>query len=341
MGNVVIWKPSPSALYASWLLHEIFLEAGLPKDVIQFVPGDAEVVTDTLLKRKEFAGLSFIGSTTVFKQMFGKIGQATAEGRYKNYPRVVGETSGKNFHLLHPSANAVEAAMHTVRAAFEYSGQKCSACSRAYVPKSLWPVFRETMVNETGALKIGPPEELQNFMTSVIHERAYDRVTSAISKAQDDPGVEVIYAGTHDNTEGYFIHPTIFRVDKPNHELMRQEFFGPIVSVHVYEDEAWKATYKLVDDTSSFALTGSIFSNDPYASASAQRILEHAAGNLYLNTRCTGSVVGQQPFGGSRDSGTNDKVGTRNFLMRFVSPRVVKSSGESIEKVEYPSNEVE
>ncbi|GLB06626.1 delta-1-pyrroline-5-carboxylate dehydrogenase, mitochondrial [Aspergillus tubingensis] len=340
LGNVVIWKPSDSALHASWLLHQILLEAGLPKDVIQFLPGDAEQVTNTILHRPEFGALTFIGSTQVFKGLQKKIGNAIGEGIYNSYPRVIGETGGKNWGLVHPSADITNAALNTIRGAFEYQGQKCSANSRVYVAESVWPAFQQTLKDHLSRLSVGPVDEYAHFINPVIHERAFDRLAEVIHSARNDPELELIAGGIADKSQGYYVHPTVYRTTNPKHEIMSRELFGPILGVYVYPDNEWEETLKLVDGTSRYALTGSIYAKDPYASRQAQTALRHAAGMLYLNTKCTGSTVAQQPFGGSRDSGTNDKTGTMAHLQRFVSVRTIKEEFGSLEEVEYPSNVV-
>lgn len=340
LGNVVVWKPSPSALHSAWVLHKILIEAGLPEDVIQFVPGDAAQITDTVLARPEFAGLSYIGSTAVFKELLGKVGKATAAGTFNSYPRVVGETGGKNFHLVHSSADVKNAALNTIRAAFEYQGQKCSACSRVYVAESVWPEFKKVLVQETSKLKVGQPEHFDNFINPVIHRRAFDRLADVIERMKSDQEVELLVGGKADDSEGYFVHPTIYRTTNPKHELMTRELFGPLFSIYVYPDDKYAETLDLVNSTSTYALTGSIFARDQIASRQAQDALRHSAGMLYLNTKCTGSVVAQQPFGGSRDSGTNDKSGTAGLLSRFVSVRTIKEEFGTIDEVTYPSNEV-
>ncbi|KAJ5194703.1 uncharacterized protein N7498_008141 [Penicillium cinerascens] len=340
LGNVVIWKPSDSALHASWLLHKILLEAGLPKDVIQFLPGDAEEVTNTILKRPEFGALTFIGSTTTFKGIQKKIGDGIGKGIYNSYPRVVGETGGKNWGVVHPSADVRSAALNTIRAAFEYQGQKCSANSRVYVAESVWPEFQKVLAEETAALKVGNVEDYGNFINPVIHERSFDKLNKFLEDAKTDSELELVVGGKASKEEGFYVHPTVYRTSNPRHEIMSQELFGPILGIYVYPDAEWEKTLKLIDTTSRYGLTGSIFAKDPYASRQAQTILKHAAGMLYLNTKCTGSTVAQQPFGGSRDSGTNDKTGTMAHLQRFVSTRTIKEEFVPLEKVEYPSNEV-
>ncbi|KAK7425682.1 hypothetical protein QQZ08_007780 [Neonectria magnoliae] len=340
LGNVVVWKPSDSALHSSWLLYRILLEAGLPKDVIQFIPGDAEEVTDTVLKRPEFGALSFIGSTKVFKGIQKKIGNGIGDGIYNSYPRVVGETGGKNWGVVHSSADVKSAALNTIRASFEYQGQKCSANSRVYVAESVWPEFKKHLQEEVAQLKVGNVENYENFITPVIHERSFDQLNKVIEDAKSDPELELVVGGKASKKEGYFVHPTIYQTTNPRHHIMSRELFGPILGIYVFPDNKWEETLKTLDTTSRYALTGSIFANDPYASRTAQTILKHAAGMLYLNTKCTGSMVAQQPFGGSRDSGTNDKTGTMAHLQRFVSVRSIKEEFIPLEKIQYPSNEV-
>ncbi|KAJ5913884.1 hypothetical protein N7504_002767 [Penicillium tannophilum] len=340
LGNVVIWKPSDSALHASWLLHKILLEAGLPKDVIQFVPGDAEEVTNVVLKRPEFSALTFIGSTATFKGIQKKIGDGIGEGIYNSYPRVVGETGGKNWGIVHPTADVKSAALNTIRAAFEYQGQKCSANSRVYIAESVWPEFKKVLTEQTEALKIGNVEDYSNFINPVIHERSFDKLQKVIEDAKTDSELELIVGGKASKDEGYYVHPTVYRTSNPHHEIMSKELFGPILCAYVYPDAEWEQALKLVDTTSRYALTGSIFAKDPYASRQGQKALKHAAGMLYINTKCTGATVAQQPFGGSRDSGTNDKTGTMAHLQRFVSAQTIKEEFVPLEKVEYPSNEV-
>ncbi|KAH7001219.1 Aldehyde/histidinol dehydrogenase [Ilyonectria destructans] len=340
LGNVVIWKPSDSALHSSWLLYQILLEAGLPKDVIQFIPGDAEEVTDTVLKRPEFGALSFIGSTQVFKGVQKKIGNGIGDGIYNSYPRVVGETGGKNWGVVHSSADIKSAALNTIRGSFEYQGQKCSANSRVYVAESVWPEFKKHLQDEVAELKVGNVENYENFITPVIHERSFDKLNQVIEDAKTDPELELVVGGKASKEEGYFVHPTIYETTNPRHDIMSRELFGPILGIYVFPDNKWEETLKTIDSTSRYALTGSVYATDPYASRTAQTILKHAAGMLYLNTKCTGSIVAQQPFGGSRDSGTNDKTGTMAHLQRFVSVRSIKEEFIPLETIQYPSNEV-
>ncbi|KAI1185932.1 delta-1-pyrroline-5-carboxylate dehydrogenase 1 [Nemania serpens] len=346
LGNVVVWKPSDSAIASNWLLYNILLEAGLPKNVIQFVPGNPEKVTETVLAHKKFAALHYTGSTAVFRKLYGQIGQGIAEGRYQGYPRIVGETGGKNFHLIHPSVDIKNAVVQTVRGAFEYQGQKCSATSRLYVPKSIWPEFKELLVKETSALKIGAPWDPQNFVGPVIHEPSFKKLSGVIDEAKKDSELELLVGGKYDGMKGYFIHPTIYKTTNPSHKLLNTELFGPILTTYVYDDttgdatQAFLDTCKLIDSTSEYGLTGAVFTNDRAAAHDAQEALRNAAGNFYINCKSTGAVVGQQPFGGGRASGTNDKAGSMNLLGRFVSVRSIKEEFMGTYKVEYPSNEV-
>ncbi|KAJ2905377.1 1-pyrroline-5-carboxylate dehydrogenase [Zalerion maritima] len=343
LGNVVVWKPSDSAIASNWLVYKVLIEAGLPKDVIQFVPGDPVEITDVVLKHKEFAALHYTGSTAVFRKLWGTIGVGVAEGIYKGYPRVVGETGGKNFHLVHPSADVENAALHTVRGAFEYSGQKCSATSRCYVPKSLWPQFRERLVAEVEALKVGDPTKPDTFIGPVIHRGSFNKLKGVIDSAKSDSGVELLAGGKYDDSKGYFIHPTVYQVSDPTHSIMRTEFFGPILGVYVYDDisaSAFDDIIATVDSACEYGLTGSIFASDRNATVIAQEKLRNAAGNFYINCKSTGAVVGQQPFGGARASGTNDKAGSASLLSRFVSNRSIKEEFLPMTEVQYPSNEV-
>ena len=343
MGNVVLWKPSDFAIASNWLVYQVMLEAGLPKNVIQFVPGDPVEVTNVVLKHREFAGLHYTGSTAVFRKLWGAVGEGVAEGRFRGYPRVVGETGGKNFHLLSPSADVENAVIHTVRGAFEYSGQKCSATSRCYVPKSLWPHFRTRLVEEVGYLKVGDPTKAETFMGPVIHRASFDKLKSLIDKAKTDSGLDLVCGGQYDDIKGYFVHPTVYQVSSPDHTIMKTELFGPILGIYVYDDSEAGAVEKIcqtVDTTGDYALTGSVFAQNRAECELAEEKLRHSAGNFYINCKSTGAVVGQQPFGGARASGTNDKAGSASLLGRFVSVRSIKEEFIPSGSVSYPSNEV-
>lgn len=343
MGNVVIWKPSPSAVASNYLIHKILREAGLPANVIQFTPGDAQQVTDIVLAHRDFSSLHYTGSTAVFRSLYGRIATGVAEGKYRGYPRVVGETGGKNYHLIHKSADIENAVINTIRGAFEYQGQKCSATSRAYIPSSTWPSVKEGLIFQTKKLKIGPPTEFSNFIGPVIHETSFKKLSKVIDEAKDDNELELLVGGTYDATQGYFVHPTIYLAKSPSHRLLSSELFGPILVIYVYDDvpaEAFASVCKLIDSTSDYALTGAVFAKDREAIRFAEDTLRNSAGNFYINCKSTGAVVGQQPFGGARASGTNDKAGSATLLGRFVSMRSIKEDFVGSTEVEYPSNEV-
>ena len=344
MGNVVIWKPSPSAIASNYIIYHILMEAGLPPNVIQFVPGNAEQVTDIVLGHRDFASLHYTGSTAVFRSLYGAISRGVTEAKYRGYPRIVAETGGKNYHLVHSSADPHNAAINTIRGAFEYQGQKCSATSRAYIPSSLWPSIKSTLISETKALKVGAPaESFGNFIGPVIHRRSFDKLAKVINDAKSDKELECLVGGTYDDSKGFFIHPTIYLTSNPHHPLLSTELFGPILAVYVYDDSAPSAfadICKLIDSTSDYALTGAVFAKDRVAIREAEEALRNSAGNFYINCKSTGAVVGQQPFGGARASGTNDKAGSQNLLSRFVSMRSIKEDFVGSDKVEYPSNEI-
>jgi 1-pyrroline-5-carboxylate dehydrogenase len=339
MGNVVVWKPSPMTVYPSYLVHKILLEAGLPPGVIQLVNGDAEAVTNTILNHREFSALNFIGSSNVFKKLYGKIAQGVIDNKYRDFPRMIGETSGKNFHLIHPSADIGNSVRHTIRASFEYAGQKCSACSRIYIPQSQADEFFSTMKRELDAIKVGPPEEFQNFTGPVIDRPAFERITTAMDVANRDNSLETIVGGTYDGSRGYYIDPTIYLAKTPDHPLLNQELFAPLLTAYVYPDAEFDQVLDLIDSNGGgFALTGAIFANDPVAIRKAEDKLRFSAGNFYINCKTTGAVIGQQSFGGSRGSGTCDKAGSANLLMRFTAPRTLKEEYNTLDDVLYPSN---
>lgn len=334
MGNVVVWKPSDSQVFSAKIIIDIFKEAGLPNGVINVVFGDALMVTDTILASRDFAGLHFTGSTHVFKDLWAKIGANIHN--YKTYPRIVGETGGKDFVIVHPSANVKQAATGIVRGAFEFQGQKCSAASRAYIPQSLWPAIKEQIITDVQSMKMGSPEDFSNFITAVIHEGSFDKLASYIDQAKKDSDAEIIVGGNYDKSVGYFVEPTVILTTNPKYVTMETELFGPVLTIYVYEDAKWIETLELVDQTSEYALTGAIFSQDRYAIEVATTKLQNAAGNFYINDKCTGAVVGQQPFGGARASGTNDKAGSILNLLRWVSPRTIKEILVSPEDYRYP-----
>ena len=334
MGNVVIWKPSDSQVFSAKIIIDVFKEAGVPDGVINVVFGDALMVTDTVLASRDFAGVHFTGSTHVFKDIWAKIGMNIHH--YKTYPRIVGETGGKDFVVAHPSANVKQVATGIVRGAFEFQGQKCSAASRAYVPQSMWPALKEQLITEVKSMKMGSPEDFGNFITAVIHEGSFDKLASYIDQAKKDADAEIIVGGNYDKSVGYFIEPTIIVTSNPKYTTMETELFGPVITIYVYEDANWAETLKLVDTTSEYALTGAIFSQDRYAIEEATVALQNAAGNFYINDKPTGAVVGMQPFGGARASGTNDKAGSALNLLRWVSPRTIKETFVTPEDYRYP-----
>ena len=334
MGNVVVWKPSDSQVYSAKVIIDVFREAGLPDGVINVVMGDAVMITETLLASPDFAGVHFTGSTHVFKDIWAKIG--TNIHNYKTYPRIVGETGGKDFILAHPSANVDEVVAGIVRGAFEFQGQKCSAASRAYIPKSLWADVREKLEAEVKSIKLGSPEDFGNFMTAVIHEGSFDKLAKFIDQAKNDSDAEVIMGGGYDKSKGWFIEPTVILTTNPKYTIMCTELFGPVIAVYVYDDNKWDETLELVDTTSEYALTGAIFSQDRYAIAHATDRLKNSAGNFYINDKPTGAVVGMQPFGGARASGTNDKAGSALNLLRWVSPRTIKETFVTPRDYRYP-----
>ena len=334
MGNVVIWKPSDSQVFSAKIIIDIFKEAGVPDGVINVVFGDAEMITNTVLASRDFAGVHFTGSTHVFKDIWAKIG--TNIHHYKTYPRIVGETGGKDFVVAHPSANVKQVATGIVRGAFEFQGQKCSAASRAYVPQSLWLAIKEQLITDVKSMKMGSPEDFGNFITAVIHEGSFDKLVGFIEQAKKDTDAEIIVGGNYDKSFGYFIEPTVIVTTNPKYATMETELFGPVMTIYVYEDAAWEATLQLVDQTSEYALTGAIFSQDRYAIEQATIALQNAAGNFYVNDKPTGAVVGMQPFGGARASGTNDKAGSALNLLRWASLRTIKETFVTPEDYRYP-----
>ncbi|QED36232.1 L-glutamate gamma-semialdehyde dehydrogenase [Antarcticibacterium arcticum] len=334
MGNTVVWKPSDSQVYSAQVIMEVFQEAGVPPGVINMVMGDPVMITDTILAHPDFAGIHFTGSTSVFKGLWSKIGNNI--DKYKTYPRIVGETGGKDFILAHPTAKAKQVATAISRGAFEFQGQKCSAASRAYIPQSLWEEVKKYVIEDVESFKMGSPEDMQNFITAVIHEGSFDKLAGYIDQAKKDADTEIIAGGNYDKSKGYFIEPTVIVTTNPKYETMCTELFGPVITIYVYEDIKWEETLKLVDETGIYALTGAILATDRYAAAQATRALENAAGNFYINDKPTGAVVGQQPFGGARASGTNDKAGSKLNLLRWISPRLIKETFVTPTDYRYP-----
>ena len=324
MGNVVIWKPSDSQVFSAKIVLDVFKEAGVPPGVIQMVMGDPVMITDTILASPDFSGIHFTGSTNVFKNIWQKIG--TNIHNYKTYPRIVGETGGKDFIVAHKTSNPKQVATAIARGAFEFQGQKCSAASRCYVSKSIWNDVKNNLINDVNSFKMGSPEDMSNFITAVIHEGSFDKLASYIDQAKSDDNAEIIVGGNYDKSKGYFIEPTVILTKDPKYTTMCTELFGPVVTIFVFEDDHWEETLQLVDKTSEYALTGAVFSEDRYALELGVKILQNAAGNFYINDKPTGAVVGQQPFGGARASGTNDKAGSKLNLYRWVSPRMIKET---------------
>jgi 1-pyrroline-5-carboxylate dehydrogenase len=322
MGNTIVWKPSDHQMLSAHVIMEVFEEAGLPPGVINMVMGDPEMITDTVLASPDFAGIHFTGSTFIFKNIWQKIGQNIHQ--YKTYPRIVGETGGKDFIVAHPSAAAQEVATGIVRGAFEFQGQKCSAASRVYLPKSKAQTILDRVVSDLKSISMGSPEDTNNFVTAVIHQGAFNRLKEAIEQAKASNEVSILHGGNCDDSKGYFVEPTVLVTTNPHYDTMSRELFGPIVTVYIYKDKSFEDTLKLVDQTSDYALTGAIFSKDRYAAELALEALENSAGNFYINDKPTGAVVGQQPFGGARASGTNDKAGSKLNLLRWVSARLIK-----------------
>ena len=334
MGNVVIWKPSDSQVFSAKIVLDVFKEAGVPPGVIQMVMGDPVMITDTILASPDFSGIHFTGSTNVFKNIWQKIG--TNIHNYKTYPRIVGETGGKDFIVAHKTSNPKQVATAIARGAFEFQGQKCSAASRCYVSKSIWNDVKNNLINDVNSFKMGSPEDMSNFITAVIHEGSFDKLASYINQAKSDDNAEIIVGGNYDKSKGYFIEPTVILTKDPKYSTMCTELFGPVVTIFVFEDDHWEETLQLVDKTSEYALTGAVFSEDRYALELGVKILQNAAGNFYLNDKPTGAVVGQQPFGGARASGTNDKAGSKLNLYRWVSPRMIKETFVTPTNYRYP-----
>lgn len=334
MGNTVIWKPSDSQVFSAKIIIDVFKEAGVPDGVINVVFGDPVMITDTILKHPDFAGVHYTGSTFVFKEIWKKIGENIHT--YKTYPKIVGETGGKDFILSHSSANVKQVVTGITRGAFEFQGQKCSAASRAYIPQSLWPAVKEQLITDVKSMKMGSPEDFGNFITAVIHEGSFDKLAKAIDQAKADADAEIIIGGNYNKSKGYFIEPTVIVTTNPKYATMETELFGPVMTIYVYEDKKWEETLKLIDETSEYALTGAIFSQDRYAIQEATLALQNCAGNFYINDKPTGAVVGMQPFGGARASGTNDKAGSMQNLLRWVSPRTIKETFVTPEDYRYP-----
>ena len=334
MGNVVVWKPSDKQIYSAKVIMDVLIEAGLPAGVINMVFSDGAETSKQILEHPDFSGIHFTGSTTVFQSLWKQIGENIH--KYKTYPRIVGETGGKDFVVAHPTAIPAQVATGLVRGAFEYQGQKCSAASRAYIPKSIWKEVKKIMGEQLADIKVGTPEDPSHFVNAVIDKNSFEKCKGYIERAKKSKDAKVIFGGGCDDKKGWFVEPTVIEATHPHYESMEEEIFGPILTLYVYEDNDWKKTLKLVDETSAYALTGAIFAQDRYAINEATKALENAAGNFYINDKPTGAVVGQQPFGGARASGTNDKAGSKMNLLRWVSARSIKENFLSPTDYKYP-----
>lgn len=334
MGNTIVWKPSNTQIYSANVLMEVFKEAGVPDGVINLVYVSGPVAGDVIFNHKDFGGIHFTGSTGVFQNIWKTIGENIH--KYRSYPRIVGETGGKDFIMVHKSSNAKEVATSITRGAFEFQGQKCSAASRAYIPSNLWEEVKGYIQADLATFKMGPTEDFGNFINAVIDEKSFDNIASYIDGAKASPDVEIIAGGNYDKSKGYFVEPTVLLAKDPKYTTMCEEIFGPVITIYVYDENEFEATLELVDNTSPYALTGSIFSKDRYALEQATKALQNAAGNFYINDKPTGAVVGQQPFGGARGSGTNDKAGSMINLLRWVSPRTIKETFVPAKDYRYP-----
>jgi len=334
MGNTTVWKPATTSLLSNYYLMKIFEEAGLPAGVINFVPGSGSLISSVVLKHKELTGIHFTGSNATFNTLWKEVSDNLSI--YKSYPKIVGETGGKDFIFSHCSADPLELATAVVRGAFEYQGQKCSAASRAYIPASVWETTKQHVLRMISEIRTGDVTDFRNFMNAVIDEAAFDRIISYINKAKSSPEARIIAGGNGDKSKGFFIEPTIIITENPRYATMEEEIFGPVMTIFVYEDAKFEETLKLCDETSPYGLTGSIFSNDKYAMIQACRALRYSAGNFYINDKPTGAMVGQQPFGGARASGTNDKAGSYLNLIRWVSPRTIKETLMPSTDFKYP-----
>ena len=334
LGNVVVWKPSDSQIYSAKIIMDVFKEAGVPDGVINVVFGDPEMITNTVLSSPDFSGLHFTGSTEIFKKLWKNIGENISN--YKTYPKIVGETGGKDFIVAHKSAIAAQVSTAIVRGAFEFQGQKCSAASRGYISESIWNEVKSNIIADLNSIKMGSPSDTNNFVTAVIHENSFDKIANYIDDAKNDSETEIIAGGKYDKSKGYFIEPTVIVTTNPNYRTMHEEIFGPVMTIYIFKDDDFDKTLKLVDSTSGYALTGAILATDRYAIDNATKLLQNCAGNFYINDKPTGAVVGQQPFGGARGSGTNDKAGSVLNLLRWVSPRLIKETFVTPTDYRYP-----
>ena len=334
MGNTVLWKPSDHQVYSAKVIMDIFEEAGLPKGVINMVTGDPEMITKVAFENANLSGVHFTGSTFVFKKLWESIGKNI--NLYKDYPRIVGETGGKDFIISHPTADTDIVSTAIIRGGFEFQGQKCSAASRIYLPKSKSDEIIKKLQEQIKDIKMGSPIDFENFMTAVIHKKSFEKIVNYIKNAKNDKNAEIICGGNYDNSKGYFISPTLILTSDPNYTTMKEEIFGPVVTIYIYEDEMWEETLDLIDKTSQYALTGAVISSNQESVNSALKKLRYSAGNFYINDKPSGAVVGQQPFGGSRASGTNDKAGSKLNLLRWVSPRLIKENFNPPKDYPYP-----
>ncbi|MEI6523489.1 MAG: L-glutamate gamma-semialdehyde dehydrogenase [Bacteroidota bacterium] len=334
MGNTVVWKPSNTQIYSANVIMEVFKKAGLPDGVINLIYVSGPEAGEVIFNHPDFAGIHFTGSTEIFQDIWKNIGNNIH--KYKTYPRIVGETGGKDFIVAHQSADIKTTVTALTRGAFEFQGQKCSAASRAYIPSNLWPQIKQGLIDDLKSIKMGPTDDFSNFFNAVIDEKSFDKISKYISNAKDSKEVEIVAGGNCDKTSGYFIEPTVLQAKDPKYITMCEEIFGPVLTIYVYDENKFEETLKLVDETSTYALTGAIISQDRYAIELATKTLNNAAGNFYINDKCTGAVVGQQPFGGSRASGTNDKAGSMINLLRWVSPRTIKETFVPATDYRYP-----
>nr|XP_031320061.1 delta-1-pyrroline-5-carboxylate dehydrogenase, mitochondrial isoform X3 [Camelus dromedarius] len=329
MGNVVLWKPSDTAMLASYAIYHILREAGLPPNVIQFVPADGPTFGDTVTSSEHLCGINFTGSVPTFKHLWKQVAQNL--DRFRTFPRLAGECGGKNFHFVHRSADVDSVVSGTLRSAFEYGGQKCSACSRLYVPRSLWPQIKGRLLEEHGRIKVGDPaEDFGTFFSAVIDAKSFGRIRKWLEHARSSPSLTILAGGQCDDSVGYFVEPCIIESQDPQEPIMKEEIFGPVLTVYVYPDDEYKETLRLVDSTTSYGLTGAVFAQDKNVIQEATEMLRNAAGNFYVNDKSTGSVVGQQPFGGARASGTNDKPGGPHYILRWTSPQVIKETHQPL-----------
>lgn len=339
MGNVTMWKPSSSAVYSNYILMQIFEEAGLPAGVINFIPGDPVMITDIVLASPDLAGIHYTGSTSVFQSLWKRVGENIAS--YKTYPRLVGETGGKDYIVAHKSADVDALRTAIVRGSFEYQGQKCSAASRAYVPQSIWDRMKDDLLADVQSIKMGDPKDFRNFVGAVIHKSAFDKIKGYVDRARDADDAEIFAGGACDDSKGWFVEPTVILAKNARYESMCEEIFGPVITIHVYADDEWESILEVVDTTSPYGLTGAVWAHDRAVIRHAMDYLRHSAGNFYINDKPTGAVVGQQPFGGSRASGTNDKAGSPFNLLRWVSPRSIKETMVPATDYRYPFMDAE